>query len=553
MSNRTSILMASSFALKENSVVNSCTSSGRCVPVRKPIPAVFAAAHKGKQIENDMDNAVVHEVTRQNKENRKSHMLVDLTKLKANKEVNITTPVSEGRVGAAGLLTPVVEDPPCLFMSDTFPRSMKESTGITGLKQSIKHLLENGVWLYKSSALGSYGNLLGNKSTTGLSSVTPELSHSTEGDSTRPSKDTKESWESDAAVHIERVVEDARANFAAGSMTPLPPPPPWTAQANCRASAKVTEIFQDKNAAGDNSLNDAPPVHQRRVTLVSKSPENHDGEQNRSSDDPAPMPETARKGTSQSVIDFAHPITPLVTLELELTKSGANYDEILMSSLGVKSLGKGIAPPPETPRKAVSVDELGALSAAQESAARKDDGNPPLCPNSDPHVNACPDDASTLPRVSSTLNQDASAFFLAVLYLQLKGMQKYYIVWELCKSGWLLVPIGVQWETLASDYSISNVLPHGLSLLSSDPFPRQSGNIAGHAGITSVKKIYNMLHRRGRSASGSCINEFARRRCQNMVNLTLHIPQDIRLFVPLVDLELQSLIKDGGVETFNIN
>ncbi|KAF8530435.1 hypothetical protein BU17DRAFT_79208 [Hysterangium stoloniferum] len=152
------------------------------------------------------------------------------------------------------------------------------------------------------------------------------------------------------------------------------------------------------------------------------------------------MPEMARKGTSQSVIDFARPITPLVTLELELAKSGmhphcytntytltkphlvicrigpnaffvppipvehepsaqetpfaateclhglstpirsnelspitANYDEILMSSSGVKRLGK--APPPETPRKAVSVDELGALSAAQESTARKDDGN----------------------------------------------------------------------------------------------------------------------------------------------------------------------------------
>ncbi|KAF8512602.1 hypothetical protein BU17DRAFT_53965, partial [Hysterangium stoloniferum] len=32
-------------------------------------------------------------------------------------------------------------------------------------------------------------------------------------------------------------------------------------------------------------------------------------------------------------------------------------------------------PPPETPRKAVSVDELGALSAAQESATCKDDSN----------------------------------------------------------------------------------------------------------------------------------------------------------------------------------
>ncbi|KAF8510407.1 hypothetical protein BU17DRAFT_70068 [Hysterangium stoloniferum] len=246
--------MASSFALKENSVVNSCTSSGRCLPVHKPIPTVFAAAHKGKQIENDMDNAV-------NKENCKSHVLVDLTKLKVNEEVNITTPVSEGRVGAAGLLTPVVED--------------------------------KGIRLYKSSALGSYGNLLGNKSTTGLSSVAPELSHSTEGDSTRPSKDTKESWESDAAVHIaksslptvchaiineqiaadnhldrmtiwiwnvERVVEDAQANFAAGSMTPLLPLPPQTAQANRQASAKVTEIFQDKNAARDNSLNDTPPL-----------------------------------------------------------------------------------------------------------------------------------------------------------------------------------------------------------------------------------------------------------------------------------------------------
>ncbi|KAF8507826.1 hypothetical protein BU17DRAFT_57119, partial [Hysterangium stoloniferum] len=36
---------------------------------------------------------------------------------------------------------------------------------------------------------------------------------------------------------------------------------------------------------------------------------------------------------------------------------------------------RGIAPPPETPRKVVSVDELGALSAAQESATCKDDGN----------------------------------------------------------------------------------------------------------------------------------------------------------------------------------
>ncbi|KAF8512461.1 hypothetical protein BU17DRAFT_69227 [Hysterangium stoloniferum] len=32
-SNRTSILMASSFTSKENSVVNSCTRSGRCVPM----------------------------------------------------------------------------------------------------------------------------------------------------------------------------------------------------------------------------------------------------------------------------------------------------------------------------------------------------------------------------------------------------------------------------------------------------------------------------------------------------------------------------------------
>ncbi|KAF8510204.1 hypothetical protein BU17DRAFT_98361 [Hysterangium stoloniferum] len=101
------------------------------------------------------------------------------------------------------------------------------------------------------------------------------------------------------AILEQRVVEDARANFAAGSMTPLPPLPPWTAQANHRASTKVTEIFQDKNVAGDNSLNDAPPVY-----------------------DPAPMPETARKGMSQSIVDFACPITPLVTLELELAKSG---------------------------------------------------------------------------------------------------------------------------------------------------------------------------------------------------------------------------------------
>ena len=39
------------------------------------------------------------------------------------------------------------------------------------------------------------------------------------------------------------------------------------------------------------------------------------------------------------------------------------------------SARRGMAPPPETPRKAVSVDELGALSAAQANLIRKEDGN----------------------------------------------------------------------------------------------------------------------------------------------------------------------------------
>jgi hypothetical protein len=84
------------------------------------------------------------------------------------------------------------------------------------------------------------------------------------------------------------------------------------------------------------------------------------------------------------------------------------YDQLLMASSGVKRLGKGyqsnivtsnivqavpasafkrnpkiflsarrgMLPPPETPRKSVSVDELGALSSTQKAAGtRREDGN----------------------------------------------------------------------------------------------------------------------------------------------------------------------------------
>lgn len=240
-SNRASVLTSSSMASKENSVPGSRTGSGRRVPVRKPVPAIFAAAHKGKKLKDNPENTVYEDVSTEKDEKerrRKSRVFVDLTKTKANgtPKTEGTIPVLDGSGGKMPL-TPVMEstsslpllslmhtieltfplaESPRLFPNDTFPRCPKESTGIGALKQSIKqslgesvqsyachvrlidHVPDKGVRMYKSSALGSYSNLLSKQSTGGLSSVAPECSRSRENE--RSSEDTKESWENDAAV-----------------------------------------------------------------------------------------------------------------------------------------------------------------------------------------------------------------------------------------------------------------------------------------------------------------------------------------------------------------
>ena len=87
-------------------------------------------------------------------------MLVDLTTTTANEApvLELTAPILEKVRGEKPQLPPVAEgmhsffgnarlihsfeaDSPRLFPNDTFPRSLKESTGIGALKQSIKQSL----------------------------------------------------------------------------------------------------------------------------------------------------------------------------------------------------------------------------------------------------------------------------------------------------------------------------------------------------------------------------------------------------------------------------
>ncbi|KAF8582851.1 hypothetical protein K439DRAFT_1412806 [Ramaria rubella] len=268
--------------------------------------------------------------------------------------------------------------------------------------------------------------------------------------------------------NVEKVVEDARANFAAGSMTPLPPLPPRVTQSS-RLPLKAEEIFRDDSAvANTTATEESPASRPRRATLLSRSPESPRA----SAEQPRQGPPTdanppERKAKAKSALNLSRPITPLTTLQFELERKDAplrspkrlsavldpnvffdecsapegsyepteqrntlitspdserltpslgpdrevesSYDRLLMASSGVKRLGKGyqsnivtsnivdvpvsafkrnpklfhsarrgILPPQETPRKSVSVDELGALSATQASAtseSRREDGS----------------------------------------------------------------------------------------------------------------------------------------------------------------------------------
>jgi len=265
--------------------------------------------------------------------------------------------------------------------------------------------------------------------------------------------------------NVERVVEDARASFAAGTMTSLPPLPVRANSTRRVPRVGVEEIFNDE----ERSSEETPQRRPRRVTLVSASPETDRKDAGVATEVSEPVQD--RQSKTQSVFNLGRPITPLSQLQLDMLKPGklavvptlttdsltlpadpplksprlsavidpnaffeppkltmdeepvagpsrssgrylhgidsaTEYERILLASSGVKRNGKGyesnistsniveqpasafkrnpkafnsarrgMAPPPETPRKAVSVDELGALSAAQASLARKEDGN----------------------------------------------------------------------------------------------------------------------------------------------------------------------------------
>lgn len=229
---------------------------------------------------------------------------------------------------------------------------------------------DKGLRLYKSSGLGSYSNLPAKQSTGGLSAVAPECSRSR--DNERSSEETKESWENDSAVrngmelplsanlkgslvvaksslpvvrhairneqiaadnrldrmtiwirNVERVVEDARANFAAGSMTPLPPLPPRI-PLSARRPLKADQIFSGDNIVATTGDDNFSASRQRRVTLLSRSPEPQPSQSvEQSQAGPSSAENTDVPVTkTQSAFDLSRPITPLTTLQIEVNRKG---------------------------------------------------------------------------------------------------------------------------------------------------------------------------------------------------------------------------------------
>ncbi|GJJ13306.1 hypothetical protein Clacol_007558 [Clathrus columnatus] len=463
-SHRASIITSSSFTSKENNNGRSSrTGTGRRVPVRKPMPAVFSSIHKIKSI-NDEDTHASN--SSRDNENSKKRVLVDLTKVKANEaqSVEVSALPLDRSMKISGSLIPVVEvDPPPGLESRAAHSPNKSSTGISVIRQSIR------------------------QSTSGLSVVAPELSPDNDSSFMHSNEDSRESWENQSVIrnvksslptvrhairneqlaadnrldrmtiwirNVERVVEDARANFAAGSMAPLPPLPPPTSQGSRKA--RVNEIFPDGIST---DVKGSSQVHRpRRRTVGSPSSEPLKTKQSGSKND-----ETWDLSNPRSL---SRPITPLINLQLDADKEPrssartptrlsaiidpnaffipkadeepeptftpserlravltpvdpnipptvqrlnspveADYDQILMASHSVKRVGKGyesnivtsnvvepmstkrnpnlfhstrreVIAPPETPRKAASVDELGALNASQAAQInRRDEGN----------------------------------------------------------------------------------------------------------------------------------------------------------------------------------
>lgn len=107
--------------------------------------------------------------------------------------------------------------------------------------------------------------------------------------------------------NVERVVEDARANFAAGSMTPLPPLPPHTFQGSRRAGTNEGALNGSTELRNGSQTN-----RPRRRTVGSPSSEiptdKHSSTKNEESWDPSHPRSLSR------------PITPLINLQKEMNR-----------------------------------------------------------------------------------------------------------------------------------------------------------------------------------------------------------------------------------------
>lgn len=103
---RASIITSSSFTSKENiNDRSSRTGTGRRVPTRKPMPAVFSAIHKAKSM--DVDTSACD--SSGDKRNSKTRVLVDLTKV-VSSEPHAPPPLPLDRSMKTNVpLTPVME------------------------------------------------------------------------------------------------------------------------------------------------------------------------------------------------------------------------------------------------------------------------------------------------------------------------------------------------------------------------------------------------------------------------------------------------------------
>ncbi|KAI0923171.1 hypothetical protein AcV7_005759 [Taiwanofungus camphoratus] len=333
-------------------------------------------------------------------------------------------------------LSPLVEEPSDVswLPNDVLPRSGNES-GISILKQSLKMSIDKTVRLYKTSTLA-----LGRSAPALLSTEAAD-----DDDESRMSMSERASWEDDTLIrkvvrhavrnediaaanqldrmtiwirNVERVVEDARQNFAASTSSAGPLPTLPVAPISCRTSLSRTnrssrvprkilaanQIFIDgfesgsmdqtttsidrtsgyfaDEKAGSNTVevvNDTLPTipseqpshvnevqslavpetpsRRRRATVVTRSPEPLRKRVSLEINTDSP---SKRREKSKSQNDLARPITPVTKLEFEL---------------------KRLAMPTRPQRLSAMVDR--SLFIASSPASRHGDGDTHADPSQD--------------------------------------------------------------------------------------------------------------------------------------------------------------------------